>query len=172
MHQPMGFVDADRPHYVCRLRKAIYDLKQAPQTWYLELKNYLVSIGFTNSVADTSLFILRRGSHFVYLLVYVDDILVTGSCSTLITQTLDTLASRFSIKEPKPLHYFLGIEAVCTPQGLHLMHRKYTHDLLTANNMMHTKPVSTPMAFSTKLGLHSGTSLSDGSKYMTLVGSL
>lgn len=101
--QPLGFVDADRPHHVCRLRIAIYGLKQAPRAWYLELKTYLVSVGFCNSVADTSLFTLRHGNHFVYLLVYVDDILVTGSSSQLVQQTLDSPANHFSIKDPEPL---------------------------------------------------------------------
>ena len=54
--QPPGFVDQDRPHYVCRLKKALYGLKQAPRAWYQELRSYLLTQGFLNSTADTSLF--------------------------------------------------------------------------------------------------------------------
>lgn len=172
MTQTPGFVDADRPNHVCRLRKAIYGLKQAPRAWYLELKTPLLSAGFRNSVADTSLFTLHLGSHYVYLSVYVDDILVTSSSSQLIQRTLDDLTNKFSIKDPESLHYFLGVEVIQTPTGLYLMQRKYTKDLLADHDMLHAKPVSKPMASSPKLTLHSRTSLSDGTKYRTLLGRL
>ena len=71
MSQPPGFVDTDRPDYVCKLRKAIYGLKQAPKAWYMELKTYLLSVGFVNSYSDTSLFIRQKGKSIVYILVYV-----------------------------------------------------------------------------------------------------
>lgn len=61
MVQPPGFIDGDRPDYVCHLKKALYGLKQAPRAWYLELRNFLLSVGFENSIADTSLFILKKG---------------------------------------------------------------------------------------------------------------
>ena len=123
MCQPPGFTDSDRPSHVCRLRKAIYGLKQAPRAWYSELKSFLLSVGFQNSLADTSLFILRHEGKFVYLLVYIDDILVTGTSTDLVQQVIDALAAKFSIKDMGHLSYFLGIEATRTPQGLHLMQR-------------------------------------------------
>lgn len=160
MSQPPGFVDPDKPDYVCRLRKAIYGLKQAPRAWYIELRNYLLSAGFVNSISDASLFILKKGKSMVYMLIYVDDILVTGNDDGLIQQTLHALAMRFSIKDPEDLHYFLGIEAKRTTSGLHLNQRKYIRDLLARTNMLSAKPVTTPMAASPKLSLHSGTRLS------------
>ncbi|KAL1209515.1 Retrovirus-related Pol polyprotein from transposon RE1 [Cardamine amara subsp. amara] len=77
MPQPQGFVDKDRPHHVCHLRNTLYILKQAPRAWYIELKNYLLEIGFRNSLADTSLFILHQGINIIYIFNYVDDIVVT-----------------------------------------------------------------------------------------------
>ena len=74
--QPPGFVDPDKPHHVCRLKKALYGLKQAPRAWYRELKGFLTDMGCHNSLADTSVFIYIRGPHIVYVLVYVDDIIV------------------------------------------------------------------------------------------------
>lgn len=81
MTEPPGFVYSDRPANVCRLKKPIYGLKQAPRTWYLSLKQHLLDIGFENSLADTSLFTHKYVSHQTYVLVYVDDIVVTGSDS-------------------------------------------------------------------------------------------
>lgn len=170
--QPPGFVDRDNPTKVCRLRKALYGLKQAPRAWYSELHKFLVATGFYNSLSDTSLFILKQGKEFVYLLVYVDDILITGTSPQLVQRVIDTLARKFSIKDMGNLSYFLGIEAVRTKDGLHLMQRKYVTDLLTKTNMLHSKPVSTPMASSPKLTLKSGSPLSDPREYRQVVGSL
>ena len=172
MSQPPGFEDKDRPNYVCRLRKALYGLKQAPRAWYIELWTYLLTVGFVNSVSDTSLFILRNGKSIVYMLVYVDDILVTGNDSVLLKQTLDALAVRFSIKDHEDLHYFLGIEAKRVTNGLHLSQRKYVLDLLTRTNMLSAKPVTTSIATSPKLFIRSGTRLPDPTKYRAVIGSL
>lgn len=172
MEQPPGFVDTDKPSYVCRLQKAIYGLKQAPRAWYTELRNFLLSLGFVNSVADTSLFVLQDGKEFVYLLVYVDDILVTSSNTRGIANILNLLAERFSMKDPEDLNYFLGIEAHRTATGLHLSQRKYILDLLHTYDMTNAKPVTTPMASSPRLTLTSGNKLPDPTKFRKLVGSL
>ena len=81
--QPPGFEDPDRPHHVCRLRKALYGLKQAPRAWYQELKTFLCQMGCHNSAADTFVFIYINNTDILYILVYVDDIIITGSSSTL-----------------------------------------------------------------------------------------
>lgn len=172
MEQPQGFIDSDRPTHVCRLRKAIYGLKQAPRAWYVELQTFLISAGFHNSVSDTSLFILKKGRSIVYMLIYVDDILVTGNDNSLIQQTLHALATRFSVKDHEELHYFLGIEATRNSSGLHLCQRRYILNLLDRTNMLGAKPVTAPMATSPKLSLHSGTRLLDPTEYRSVVGSL
>ena len=82
--QPPGFVDKDNPTHVCKLKKAICGLKQAPQTWYLELRQFLIESGFTNSHANTSLFILHSSDITIYLLVYVDDIIITSTNTNII----------------------------------------------------------------------------------------
>lgn len=161
MTQPSGFMDVDGPNHVCRLRKAMYRLKQAPRAWYVELQTFLLASGFTNSVSDTSLFILKHGKSLVYILVYVDDILVTGNRNKIIQITLNALAHRFSVKDHEELHYFLGIEAKRGTKGLHLCQRRYILDLLARTNMQGAKPVTKPMATYPKLQLHTGTHLSD-----------
>lgn len=79
MHQPPGYKDSRYPDYVCKLDKAVYGLKQAPRAWYARLCNKLQQLGFTPSKGDTSLFYYNRGSHTMFVLVYVDDIIVASS---------------------------------------------------------------------------------------------
>lgn len=172
MTQPPGFVDNDRPQHVCRLKKPIYGLKQAPRAWYMALKNHLVDCGFKNSLADTSLFTHIAGTHYTYILVYVDDIIVTGSDPRHVASVLQSLAHRFSIKDPVDLHYFLGIEVTRSSKGLHMMQRRYILDLLARTNMFDAKIVSTPMQTTPKLRLRDGPILSDASQYRSIVGSL
>ena len=131
MAQPPGFIDADKPTHVCKLHKAIYGLKQAPRAWYHELRQFLVDSRFKNSHSDISLFILHTGTNILYLLVYVDDIIITGNSNDLVSQVVECLAQRFSLKDLGPLSYFLGVEVVPYRHGLLLSQRRYIKDLLT-----------------------------------------
>ena len=170
--QPPGFIDSDRPHHVCHLKKALYGLKQAPRAWYQELRNFLLQMGCTNSVADTSAFVYIHGTQIVYILVYVDDIIITGSSTSLVDACIRVLASRFSLKEPSDISYFLGVEVTRTPAGLHLMQRKYIIDLLTKTKMLDAKPVATPMPISPKLTITSGQPMQDPREFRMIMGSL
>ncbi|KAE8733511.1 Nucleotide-sugar transporter family protein isoform 1 [Hibiscus syriacus] len=111
MTQPQGFVDADHPHHVCKLRKAIYGFKQAPRVWYNEFRQFILESHFLNSVADTSLFILNDKGITIMLLVYVDDIIITGNNATSFQDFISVLARRFLLKDLSTLHYFLGVES-------------------------------------------------------------
>ena len=167
-----GFVDRDRPTYVCRLKKALYGLRQAPRAWYQELRTYLITLGFVNSVADTLLFIKSTGNTLLYVLVYVDDVLITGSNKSLIDGLISTLQTRFSIKDLGESKYFLGVKFSRSSKGLHLRQEKYTKDLLQKTKMLSSKPVSTPMSLTPKITLNSGTHLADAREYRTTIGSL
>lgn len=79
MYQPPGYEDRSRPNLVCKLDKALYGLKQAPRAWYARLCSKLESLGFLPSKADTSLFYYNKGGHTLFVLVYVDDIIVASS---------------------------------------------------------------------------------------------
>ena len=125
MFQPPGFIDSDHPTFICKLRKAIYDLKQAPRVWYHELRQFLMAAGFQNSHADNSLFVLNTGTTSLYLLVYVDDIILTGNQPALVDQFITQLAQQFSLKDLGSLTYFLGIEVVPHRHGILLSQRRY-----------------------------------------------
>ena len=172
MEQPPGFVDKDKPDYVCKLNKAIYGLKQAPRVWYMELHTFLLEYGFKNSLADASLFILHVHNIKLYVLIYVDDIIVTGNDPKRVQQFIDIRSQRFSLKDVGALSYFLGIEAQRSTSGLLLTQRKYINDLLGSVQMSTANPASYPMVLTDRLQLTSGTALSDGSEYRMVVGSL
>ena len=130
MAQPPGFVDPTLPSHVCRLHKSLYGLKQAPRAWYNRLSEFLISIGFQASKVDTSLFILSFGGAMIYLLVYVDDILLTGSDSALLQRLITLLSSEFKLRDLGSAHFFLGIEVKSTSMGLLLSQHKYTLDII------------------------------------------
>lgn len=111
MSQPQGFVDPARPHFVCKLRRSRYGLKQGPRAWFTRLSTYLISHGFHAAKSDASLFVYRHSTARIYVLVYVDDILVTSNHPPSISHLISTLKSKFALKDLGPLHYFLGVEA-------------------------------------------------------------
>jgi histone deacetylase 1/2 len=151
MRQPPGFEDTIRPSYLCRLDKAIYGLKQAPRAWHARLSSVLAGHGFTASTADTSLFIFRRPRVTIYLLVYVDDIIVVSSSTTATDRLIHRLRASFALKDLGQLHYFLGIEVQKYDGGLLLSQRKYASELLRRAGLLKCSPASTPMASSDKL---------------------
>jgi hypothetical protein len=110
MKQPPGFVDSALPSHMCRLHKSLYGLKQALRAWYTRLNDFLLSIGFRASKVDTSLFMFFVGADICYLLVYVDDILLTGSNSLLVQHLIQLLSLEFKLRDLASVHYFLGIE--------------------------------------------------------------
>ena len=89
--QPAGFEDSAHPDFVCQLNKSLYGLKQAPRAWYSRFATYLLSVGFTEAKSDTSLFVYKRGSDVAYLLLYVDDIILTASSTELLGRIIFAL---------------------------------------------------------------------------------
>jgi hypothetical protein len=79
MEQPQGFIDESRPEYICRLHKSLYGLKQAPRAWFQRFSTHLLDIGFQESSVDHSLFTLQQAKSKLFVLVYVDDIIITGT---------------------------------------------------------------------------------------------
>ena len=107
MHQPPGFVDPLLPQHVCKLRKFLYGLRQAPRQWYLCLSNALLRLGFMASKTDTSLYYYNIASKKAYCLIYVDDILITGNYPYHIRSIITSLNISFRLKDLGVLHYFL-----------------------------------------------------------------
>uniref|UniRef100_A0A2N9FGX9 Reverse transcriptase Ty1/copia-type domain-containing protein n=1 Tax=Fagus sylvatica TaxID=28930 RepID=A0A2N9FGX9_FAGSY len=172
MTQPQGFLDPTKPGYVCKLHKSLYGLKQAPRAWFDRFTTHLLSLGFTASTADPSLFVFHSKGAMLYLLLYVDDIILTGTSPTLITDLISTLQSTFELKDLGPLHYFLGLQLQYHTSGFTVHQTKYATDLLSRFNMTSCKPSSTPFASSSRLTPTQGHPLSDPTSFRSLVGAL
>ena len=97
--QPAGFVDSSRPDMVCQFNKSLYGLKQAPRAWYSRFATFLLTLGFTEDKSDTSLFIYRFGDETAYLLLYVDDIVLTASSQQLHQSVISSLQQEFAMKD-------------------------------------------------------------------------
>lgn len=133
---------------------------------------FLQQLGFTVSRADSSLFVRRSTTDVTYLLVYVDDIILTSSSSSYLQHLIDTLHKEFALKDLGELSIFLGVEVKRTTDGLFLSQHRYIEDLLQRVNMQGAKPVSTPFTTSTELNPHDGVPLKNPTEYWSLVGGL
>ncbi|GJW75060.1 putative RNA-directed DNA polymerase [Tanacetum coccineum] len=130
---------------VCELQKSVYGLKQAPRKWNEKLTFVLCDYGFKQSKNDFSLYTKCAGESFVVLLVYVDDILITGNDLIEIEKCKDLLNSKFLIKDLGELKYFLGIEVIKNDCGICLSQRKYNLELLSEFCMFACKPSIIPL---------------------------
>lgn len=115
---------------MCKLLKSLYGLKQAPRAWFECFTSHLLSLGFVTSFADTSLFIRKAGASITYLLLYVDDIIVTGNDPSYITDLLFKLKLKFGMTDLGSLKYFLGLEVNSTIVGILVSQTKYAQDVL------------------------------------------
>ncbi|XP_074306462.1 uncharacterized protein LOC141641710 [Silene latifolia] len=172
MHQPSGFVDPSAPYHVCKLRKSLYGLKQAPRAWYHRFAKFILSQGFTSSTCDPSLFIYKTATSTAYLLLYVDDIVLTAFSSALIRSIIAGLSREFAMTDLGTLHHFLGIKVTRSKDGLFLSQEQYARDIIKRAQMISCKPSTTPVDPGSKLSADSGPSVEDPSLYRSLAGAL
>lgn len=171
MKLPPGHPQANSPGLVCKLHKALYGLKQSPRAWYSKLSSVLLATGFKCSYSDTSLFIRKSSSSTLVVLIYVDDLIVTGSNVEEIEAFKSSLRNKFAMKDLGRLKYFLGIEVATSSKGLFLNQHKYCLDLLEEVGMSDCKPSKTPLSEKLKL-TGQGEVWEDITSYQRLVGKL
>ena len=128
--------------------------------------------GFVGSKVDTSLFLLCQSSVCIFLLVYVDDIIVTGSNLSAIYELIQSLQAESKLKDLGTLSYFLGIHVHHDNQHLHLSQSKYIIDLLHRVNMVGAKPYLAPCSLGKRLTAYEGDPLPDPSLYCHIVSAL
>ncbi|KAK9069971.1 hypothetical protein SSX86_010369 [Deinandra increscens subsp. villosa] len=174
MALPQGYYSHNETK-VCKLNRSLYGLKQAPRMWYENLIEVLYSLDFVQSKCDHSLFIMSSETVFVVLLVYVDDIVITGNNVTIIEKVKKALNSKFKIKDLGSLKYFLGIEVISRNNGLCLSQRKYCLELLAEYGLTGSKPVTCPLEQNytlTTLCAKNNNVLQNISGYQKLIGKL
>jgi hypothetical protein len=112
MEQPLGYVDQTHPNLVCRLKKVLYSLKRAPRAWSNKIGWYLVTSGFQTSNAFFSLYVKKTNHGIVVIVIYVDDLIITGDSETNIFDLKKLLKQKFEMKNLRELRYFLNIEVI------------------------------------------------------------
>jgi hypothetical protein len=169
MDQPPGYVVAGSEHLACRLQKPLYGLKQSPRAWFDRFSAVVLGYGFQRSTSNHSVFIRHSSNGTIVLIVYVDDIIISGSDSTDIADLKTYLSKHFHTKDLGALRYFLGIEVARSSQGIFLSQRKYILDLLSETGLLGARPADTPMDSTVKLDGEHGELFSDVGQYRRLV---
>lgn len=172
MNQPPGYEDLSKPGYVCKLKKAIYGLKHAPRAWFDKFSDFLLEFGFECSFPDPSLFIYHHGTNVIYLLIYVDDMILTGNNNTLLDKLMVSLNTVFKMKDMSVVHYFLGIQVHQNNDGLFMNQSKYAVDLLITAGMADCAPMPTPLPLKLDLVTGQDELFSEPSYFRRLAGKL
>ncbi|KAL5816220.1 hypothetical protein ACOSQ3_024598 [Xanthoceras sorbifolium] len=173
MNFPAGITNYAQKNLVCRLKKSLYGLKQSPRAWFERFSKVVKLSGFMQCQSDHTMFVKHSsGGNITVLIVYVDDIILTGNCDEEIQKLKCFLAKEFEIKDLGSLRYFLGMEIARSKEGIMVSQRKYILDLLKETGMTDCKPAETPMDYTVKLGQIEGSAPVDKGRYQRLVGKL
>ncbi|RVW51817.1 Retrovirus-related Pol polyprotein from transposon TNT 1-94 [Vitis vinifera] len=143
LEQPPGFVAQGEYGKVCRLKKALYGLKQSPRAWFGKFSKEIQAFGMNKSEKDHSVFYKKSAAGIILLVVYVDDIVITGNDHAGISDLKTFMHSKFHTKDLGELKYFLGIEVSRSKKGMFLSQRKYVLDLLKETGKIEAKPCTT-----------------------------
>ena len=110
MSQPVGFGVIGKEHMACKLKKSIYGLKQTSRQWYVKFDRIVCTNGFKENVADQCIYMKVSVSSFVFLVLYVDDVLLACNDANLLYETKQLLCSHFDMKDLGEASYVLGIQ--------------------------------------------------------------
>ena len=172
MKMPPGF-DGEKKDVVCKLNKSLYGLKQSPRAWFTRFSTTMKQLGYVQSQADHTLFVKKSidGKRAI-LIVYVDDMVITGDDNNEIDNLKNCLQAEFKVKDLGQLQYFLGMEIARSKKGIFISQRKYTLDLLQETGKLGCKPATTPLDRNWKLKITDDDPLVERERYQRLVGKL
>jgi hypothetical protein len=155
---------------IFKLIKSLYGLKQAPRSWYEKLIEHLLKLNFKHyNLDDVILFVKKVGKIVVYMVLYVDDLLITGNNENYIASINKELKKGFEMTYLGHLHYYLGIEVNENPKYIFFCQKKYAGELLNKFDMTECNTVSTPMEHNFKLTSKEGNEFEDATKYLSKV---
>ncbi|GKD43021.1 retrovirus-related pol polyprotein from transposon TNT 1-94, partial [Tanacetum coccineum] len=169
--QPEGFVDQDNPSYVYKLKKARYDLKQAPHAWYDMLSSFLISQHFSKAAVDPTLF-TREARNDLLLQIYVDDIIFASTNTALCNEFANLMTTKFKMSMMGQMSFFLGLQYSQSPRGIFLNQSKYAYEIIKKYSLLTSDSVDTPMVEKNKLDEDLQGTLVDATLYRGMIGSL
>ena len=111
MEQPLRYVQ-NNSRLVCLLKKSLYGLKQAPRAWYAKMYSFLLDTGFSRCHSNPNVYTKKVGNHLIILVLYLDDLILTGSDPKLLTHVKSGLKQIFEMLDLGHLHYFLGLQSL------------------------------------------------------------
>ena len=153
---------------VCHLRRALYDLKQAPRVWFAKFSSTISRLSYMASHYDSALFIRRTDKGTILLLLYVDDMIITGDDLNGIQELKVFLNQQFEMKDLGHLSYFLGLEITHSTDELYITQAKYASELLSRAGLTDRKTVDTPVELNAYLTPTGGKPLSNPSLLQTI----
>ena len=137
MSQPIGFEEVGKDHMICKLQKSIYGLKQASRQWYLKFDEVVTANGFKENIVDPCIYMKVNGIKYIFLVLYVYDILLATNDTNLLIETKQLLFSHFDMKDPREASFVLGIQILRDrPSGIvRLSQQTYIECILKMFNM-------------------------------------
>ncbi|KAL5740548.1 hypothetical protein ACOSQ2_029728 [Xanthoceras sorbifolium] len=172
MQQPEGFEIEGKKDHVCLLKKLLYGLKQSPRQWYKRFDSFMVGHGYSRSQYDSCVYLrkLKDGS-FVYLLLYVDDMLIAAKDMFELNKLKSELSGEFEMKDLGAAKKILGMEIRRDKAAgkLYLTQKSFVEKVLERFGMKNAKPVSTPLAAHFKLSAAMSPQLDNDIEYMSHV---
>ena len=170
--QPEGFLIEGREQWVLRLRKALYGLKQAPRAWYFKLHWCLLSLGFIKSQHEQAVYLKSSSIHKLIGGVYVDDLIVTGTMSEDVKIFKEKMKEIFEISDLGSLSMYLGIEVDQRPDCIYLSQAGYARHIVESQGLQNCHSAQTPLEGRSKFSKAGGGTLTDSTKFQSIVGSL
>ena len=173
MAQPEGFIASGEEHLVCKLKKSIYELKQAPRCWNSCLDIFFKSLDFQKSTTDSCIYTKYQNGSMSIVSVYVDDIIIACESENNLLEIKSSLCSRFEMKDLGLLNYFLGVNIVQNSDFFFIHQSNFIKSLLEKFGFENSKPISTPVDVSISLE-KAGDDFApcDVEKYQSAVGAL
>nr|GEW66085.1 retrovirus-related Pol polyprotein from transposon TNT 1-94 [Tanacetum cinerariifolium] len=170
--QPEGFIDADHPSHVYKLKKVLYMLKQASRAWYNELSTFLLQNGFSKGIIDPTLFTRHFNDDILVVQVYVYDIIFGSTNPRYATLFSDLMKSRFEMSMIGEMPFFLGLQVNQSRSGIFINQSNYVKEILKKYGLNNFDIIGTPMDIKDKLDLYQIGTLVDATKYRSMIGAL
>ncbi|KAL0430542.1 UNVERIFIED_CONTAM: Retrovirus-related Pol polyprotein from transposon TNT 1-94 [Sesamum radiatum] len=144
MDQPEGFVAHGNERKVCKLVKSLYGLKQAPKQWHEKFDKTILAFDFTVNENDKCIYCKVKGDKIIILCLYVDDILLIGSCVDIITETKSFLKNKFEIKDVGEADVILGIKLIRSTDGIAISQSHYVEKIIEKFGYQNSRIAKTP----------------------------